>query len=504
MQKNIRRIALLLALSMLISSLGACTLVSINDPYAETMEGDFVSTDASTEESTSPDEDQDKQETYLPYEKDGMTALNALRESNLNQSTLLIATTDTSHAFSQDQDGTLSRSDSIYAERAKRINWVEEKYNARIVTFTYTEDALYCEIEKSKLSDTQYVSDYYAIPAHMLGKLCAGDFLMNLRSLPFTDYTQPYFDGDAMNAMSAAYDIYAVSGDFTQAYDELSAIYFNKDLVSDDLYQTVANGTWTWEKYFAYAKEATNETSGVSGDNLGLLSLADVEMDMWGSIDFHPIRAGLDAQPKLRSTSTVTDALQSMADLLFKNVYKKETTLPLEKDTENDGGTSRFTDGKTLFYHGALSKMYDWADISVNWGILPLPKFNESQKGYRTGADQSSVLCVPFTVVESDKTGLILQALFASSYHAYKDLYLTDALAYYIRDEKTADMLDIIVSGTSFDFSVVMASGYPEISAATLDTLHETVTSKSSARSLFKKTKGALEKLLSASFYADR
>lgn len=307
-----------------------------------------------------------------------------------------------------------------------------------------------------------------------------------------------------MNEMSAAYDIYAASGDFTQAYDELSAIYFNKDLVSDDLYQAVANGSWTWEAYFAYAKDATNEANGISGDNLGLLSLADVEMSMWGSTDFHPIRAGLDAQPKLRSTSTVTETLQSMADLLFANVYKKETTLPLEKDLENDSGKSRFEDGKSLFYHGALSQMYHWADISVDWGILPMPKLNESQKSYRIGADQSSVLCVPCTAVETDKTGLILQALFASSYHAYEDLFLTDALAYYIRDEKTADMLDIIVSNTSFDFSVVMASGYPEISAATLDTLHETVTSKNSARTLFKKAKGALEKLLSESFYADR
>lgn len=499
MQNNIRNAAHLISLTILLGMLSACAFIRINDPAfnKDTDKVGCEDTTAYTDNDTA-----DTKDASADPQNEAKNTLAALRACDFGESTLLIATTDTSHAFSQNQGASLLRNETVYAERMERISWVEEKYNVRIITFTYTENELFDEITKAYKSDTQYVSDYYAIPASLLGRFEANGFLMNLRTLPFTDYTQPYFDAAAMNEMSAGYGIYGAVGDFTRAYDGIDAIYFNRDLTEADLYQAVEEGAWTWELYFAYAKEATSKENGISGDNFSLLSQAEIEARMWGTANLRAIEAGLDKEPTL--SSVIPDTVQTMADLLFENVYKGKTSLTLSKNEANDGGKARFASGASLFYHGDLSQMYDWANISVNWGILPLPKLSQDQKYYKNYAKDSAVLCVPETTVESDKTGTVLQALFASSYGAYKDTFLSDALAYHIRDEKTADMLDIITSGTSFDFAAMFASGYPEIASATINILHDAVHTENDAEALFSKAQNAATKLLSSTFPADR
>ncbi len=498
MHTHIRKTARLLLLPLLLVLLNACAFIRINNPGTPTGTDATTSESESTQNGTQNTPPSADKETPKDPEQDGRNALSLLRTRDLDASTLLIAITDTSLAFAQDS-GRL-RNESIYAERMERIKWVEEKYNVRIVFFTYTEDGLYTEIEKAQATDAQYVADYYAIPPSLVGKFKASGFLSDLRSLPFTDYTQPYFDSRAMEALSAGHSIYGAVGDFTKAYDGLDAVYFNKDLTEHDLYAAVENGTWTWELYFTYAKEATDTENGISGDNLGLLPLSEAETRMWGASGIHPIKTQLDTAPTLNTAPEIPGALQRMADLLYTNVYKKTTTLPYASGEGNDGGKARFANGTSLYYHGSLSQMYPWSDISVNWGILPLPKLDETQPDYANYAHDSTVFCVPSTTVESDKSGLVLQALFAASYHAYEDTYLSDALTYHIRDGKTADMLDIIVSSASYDFSAMFAGGYEEISSATVGALHGAVTTKNDAHTLFANASGAAEALLARLF----
>ena len=92
-----------------------------------------------------------------------------------------------------------------------------------------------------------------------------------------------------------------------------------------------------------------------------------------------------------------------------------------------------------------------------DYGILPYPKFDENQdKYYSNSMDNYSLLSVPKTVTDLEFVGTITEALTRESHYsvvpAYYDVALTSK---YARDEQSVAMLDIIMDGRQYDFSIL-------------------------------------------------
>ncbi|MCQ2432194.1 MAG: hypothetical protein MJ175_06275 [Clostridia bacterium] len=399
--------------------------------------------------------------------------LKGLRRDNFGGMNFLIAAADSSAAFGMDADGVTLRCETMNTIREERMKWVEDKYNARILTFSYNADDLYKEVYNAYLSDSQYVADFFAIPAKDLGRYQKNGLLMNMRSLPFTDYSAPYYNKRAMQQMSAGYGIWGAAGAYTEAPENYYGIYFNKKLAATlglaSPYDLVRSGEWTWDIFYDGAKTAMASADGVYGDNLGVFSLDRAEQLVFGSSGLHPAVTSKDTTPNL---NVVPERMQTMADLIYNSVHKGNTSPDASQSPD-----ALFDSGKLLYLAADLSAVPRRADISVDWGIVPLPKAYAGQKNYFSGTGDLSVLCAPAVAVAPEKTGTILQALFAASYGAYNDVFVNDALLYSVRDNDTIEMLDLILGSTSYDFSAMFASGYPALSAATVGGLHQTITS---------------------------
>ena len=96
-------------------------------------------------------------------------------------------------------------------------------------------------------------------------------------------------------------------------------------------------------------------------------------------------------------------------------------------------------------------------DMKDPYGILPMPKYDESQKTYLTNAwDQFSVFGVPLTLSDADKdvTGIIFEALCAESYKTVFPAYYDQALkSRYSAEPATAEIIDIIMAGRKLEFT---------------------------------------------------
>ena len=484
---------------LLAALLTGCSFIEIRTPE-DTSAPAFPDSDtADTETSADTGEKQTSRtpaETGPDAEKTAADALAALRTRDFDGMNFLLAAVDTCAAFGSDTEGTVLRSETLDVIRETRRQWVEDKYNTHILTFSYTKEELFSEVSQAYLSDAQYVADFYAIPAEELGRYQANGYLLNLRSLPFTDYTQPYFNRAGMAQFSAGYGVWAAVGDYTEAPENLWGVYFNKtlaaDLGLDSPYDLVRDGTWTWEKYYTYARTAYSTANGIFGDDLGLLPVERCEALVWGTYGVRTANTGRDTVPTPASDA-VCSSVQEMADLIFERMYRG-TTMP----EAGQDGAALFDAGKLLFSCGGLSMLAKRPDIGVDWGIVPLPKPDESAP-YRSGCGDLAVLCVPSVTGEPEKTGLLLQALFAASGGAYRDAFLNDALAYTVRDSDSVDMLDIILSNIGYDFASAFSSGYPALSAVTVGGLHRTVTTKNTFTNLWNTGKAdAAAELLAA------
>lgn len=115
-----------------------------------------------------------------------------------------------------------------------------------------------------------------------------------------------------------------------------------------------------------------------------------------------------------------------------------------------------FAEGHAL---AALSMVSDAATTfrssDVEYGIVPLPKWDENQESYRTFCG-GNLIGVPITVTEPEKTGLILEALAAETYKTVVPAYFGTALKEkFTYDSESGQMLDIINDTLTVSFAYV-------------------------------------------------
>ena len=114
----------------------------------------------------------------------------------------------------------------------------------------------------------------------------------------------------------------------------------------------------------------------------------------------------------------------------------------------------------TQLYFGETTESL--SEMEDTYGILPLPKLDETQNGYYTNCwDQFTVFAVPLTMPEGDGefVGTIYEALCAESYKTVFPAYYDVALkSRYSAEPATAEIIDLIMAGRNLDFTFQFGS----------------------------------------------
>ena len=437
--------------------------------------------------------------------------LSKLRRDDLDGKNILIASADESAVFGDFFDGENAGSTVLPETRLARTRLVEERYNVRILTSVYDKEALFEEIKNASLSDLPYVADFYALPNDQIGRYFANGLLLNLRTLPFTDYSAEYYDKNAMKSLSAGYGLWGAVGDYTFSPENVYAIYFNKDLneklALPSPYTQVKDGSWTWDAMFEASRTArasldSEGNNTIWGDNLGTLGLDICEPMFIHSAALTMTSTGTDRTPSL---SADLDRMTSIAALLKNNVPNSTTSPTASAFTaELPDAAALFTEGNMLYSCSTLSNITAWTDVKTPWGIVPLPKADAAQRNYASYVGETAVMCVPATNGALETTGTILQALFAASSHTYPEIYIEEALKYYVRDSATVDMLELICATTHYDFTSMFVSGLSNLRYATTYAIHSAITQNYSIKTVHNTYRTNAENELKTAFPTNR
>jgi len=100
--------------------------------------------------------------------------------------------------------------------------------------------------------------------------------------------------------------------------------------------------------------------------------------------------------------------------------------------------------------------------MEANFGILPLPKFDEDQKNYYSVVNPYTgvMLGVPKSASELERVSIILEAMCAESKYTLQPAYYDIVLQRkYTRDEESSEMLDIIFNSRVYDIGSVYSFG---------------------------------------------
>ncbi len=141
----------------------------------------------------------------------------------------------------------------------------------------------------------------------------------------------------------------------------------------------------------------------------------------------------------------------------FLSVYDKVVSLFSKNDLtiiEYEG--QAFMDGRALLCGQVMACVRLFRPMEDDFGIIPLPKYDEAQERYYSYVIPYDIFSasVPVTVKDTSVSGSVLQALAVlSAYYITPAYYEITITGKGLRDEESAEMLDIILASTVYDLA---------------------------------------------------
>ena len=373
---------------------------------------------------------------------------------------------------------------------SERNRLVGEKHSVSIITTVVEYDNLFNEVSTS-VKAGMYFSDLLMLPQHEIGSFAASGLLLNLGMMAELDYSGDYLNKSSIEACAGGTEAYALAGYASLHPYSLSAVYFNKELCKAggyDMYSLVRSGEWTWDKFF----EVSSVSASVDGHFSWGTSLGDEVYDaVFFSGGHKMVNSGRLIQPTLgfdaESTVWITDVL--------KKLYADPAAL-----RSSEEALSKFADGSGYFLIDSLSVMPNLSGSAAEWGILPLPKSPETDN-YTTLSDKNSLMFTcPASVATPDKSAHILMSLNAASKDSLREAYISFFQYNYLRDNDSANMLEVILESAVYNFPYTYGTFHPDIANATYELIRECAMPDVDMGTLINQRKGRMDFVFSSKF----
>ena len=299
-------------------------------------------------------------------------------------------------------------------------------------------------------------------------KLVPQGLTVNLLNHKYIDLSQPWWNPGLRTEANIGGGVFYVIGDYSLGYlKDTYCIYFNKALAEEcktgDLYELVRSGKWTVEKAIELSKLAVMD---LNGD--GVLDLSDrLGFVMHDQYHLPGFIASTETQLAKREGTGWKFTLGSDRDhsvvsqlntLLFGtpgNYMFPASRTSTANLPRYQAITAKFVSGDILFLTSQMNDaVTDLRDMTADYGIIPFPKYEESQEGYHTFSRSThAVAGIPVTCSDIDRAGAVIEAIATVNHDEVIPVYFETALKVkYSRDNASAEMYDLILTGSTLNF----------------------------------------------------
>ena len=282
---------------------------------------------------------------------------------------------------------------------------------------------------------------------------------VNLRELDYINWDAPYWSGSLTEENTINDKMFYCTGDVTgSVIQNMFLMTFNKDLAESydmgDLYQTVRDGEWTIEKLRKLTTDIhvdPNNNGKDTEDTFGLVigEYNTIDAFQYGA-NLRCLQVNRDGELEINTELTselgisIVDALK---DLMHDNTgaYCATKTIP--------GYTNAMQSGKAVFYPMIAATIIEsLSGTDINYGILPIPKYDKDQENYHTTLGMVySMFSVPVVAPDPDMSAAVLESMAHDGYENLNPV-IYDALRYkYSNGKDDIEMFEILRNGIIYD-----------------------------------------------------
>ncbi|MBO4870153.1 MAG: carbohydrate ABC transporter substrate-binding protein [Clostridia bacterium] len=389
-----------------------------------------------------------------------------LPETDFGGRTFRIITSEVSakDVFTEDHMTTDTLHDAVLT---RNLN-VEDRFKIKLDVTVDSYAAVTNRVSRAVKSGSD---EYDLCFAHMVNgaTLAQNNYVLPFEKLPYVDLSKPWWDADVGNGFSIRNNLMMLNGDISPtSFSMTSCLYFNKSIFDkNDLeypYRLVREGKWTFDRLIEYTKDISQD---MDGD--GKIS-RDSDADIFGltsyflnvPYSFYYAAGGM-LITKDENDVPYFEPQVERDTAIYAKIYETIITNKANFETEEAyelNVIKIFVDGRAMFYDANLDHSAQFMrDMDNDYGILPEPKFDESQQNYQSFVNGAiSMICVPASVKAENRefVSIIIEALASEAYNvvtpALSETYLKRKMT---RDAESADMIDIIVRHRVFDMAYV-------------------------------------------------
>lgn len=363
-------------------------------------------------------------------------------------------------AFDSEEESGEPINDAIY----KRNRMLEGKYNVEIAE-TVVDTGIFDQTARSAImaGDTAY--DVVVPLLKSAPVFAESSLIVDLNIIPHLDFSKPWWDQRATEQLGIGDKLYFTVGDLNAVDNGVTfCIIFNKDLETElkieDPYELVRSNQWTMDKFAELNASAAADLNGDSifdeNDRWGLISENYTTYILSVGGGFRITEKGSDNYPVLSMNNEKTvDIYAKSFDINFDTANTiRADTVPGTWDTTG----AMFRNSQGLFFSQTLSYFIRLRDMESNIGLLPMPKYDTFQDGYYNYVTKywSSVMTVPTTNSDLERTGIILEAIAAESMYTLTPAFYDITLATKaLRDAESEETLSIILASRAYDIGEI-------------------------------------------------
>lgn len=349
--------------------------------------------------------------------------------------------------------------DSVF----ERNRTVEERFNVTMTAVDSGEANLIDNtnaVRKIVLSgddafDTAQLHSLYGANLSLEG------LLVNLYDVEYLNFLQPWWFPQSVNELTFMDQMYLACNSLSSTSLSITAVNFvNMAMMEDyslgDIYEVVRSGKWTLDTMTEMTKAVYSDLNGNGEkdveDRFGLVTQAQRE-DLWTAFDVPILQKETDTLTIVALNDKLVDVVERIYDLF----YTGNSTLLMDLNDFPKNVAEIFSNGNSLFLQEYLFLAAEdyFRESEFDYGIVPLPKYDEAQENYRSFAE-GAYAAIPITNPNTERSGVLLEALTAEGYKqiypAYFEIALKDK---YLRDEQSTEMLDLVSDTMTVSFSFV-------------------------------------------------
>ncbi|MCQ2432888.1 MAG: hypothetical protein MJ175_09840 [Clostridia bacterium] len=355
--------------------------------------------------------------------------------------------------------------DTLFA----RDRWIEETFNVDMVD---TIGPGYSD--KSKLSKSimagDDVYDLLIVDASTDGAYyySSAGLSYPLNAVKTLNLDKPYWMPEVNEKLKVAGDLYLSASPISpRYYGSVYVIQFNRDLARaldiGDLYEDVQNGKWTFDRMMECARLAERDLDGdgkmTVDDQYGLVYEVLTPEALILGTDMHVIENQGGTLKVMLNDPKMVDLFQKMTNFFLE---------PCVGIVDNGGpfllDETILHNGNYLFRNPCTFDLAAYRDLTYDYGILPMPKLDESQKNYVGYSQPWATACpvIPISVnpANLDRIGVITDAMCAYGYDYVKPAVFDNVIQLKgARDEKSAEIIDQMFENVTFEYMSIADFG---------------------------------------------